>query len=93
MYFRCRAIEEARSSLKQCGQCTLSLLAGLSGSGRDREETCPEDLRLLVELEAASELSELLSSSAPETQVATYSRTIRLDWSSGTPFNPWPKNH
>ena len=24
---------------------------------------------------------------------ATYSHTIRLDWSSSTPFDPWPKNH
>ena len=23
----------------------------------------------------------------------TYSHTIRLDWSSVTPFDPWPKNH
>ena len=23
----------------------------------------------------------------------TYSHTIRLDWSSGTPFDPWPKIH
>ena len=23
----------------------------------------------------------------------TYSHTIRLDWSSSTPFDPWPKNH
>ena len=60
--------------MKQCGQCTLSLLAGLSGSGRDREETCPEDLRLLVELEAAIELPELRSRSAPDTQVAMAAR-------------------
>ena len=39
---RCRAIEEARTSLLQCGQCTLSLLASVSGSGRDREEACLE---------------------------------------------------
>ena len=83
MYFRCRAIEEARSSLKQCGQCTLSLLAGLSGSGRDREETCPEDLRLLVELEAAIELPELRSRSAPDTQVAMAARAEAETVSSG----------
>ena len=53
-----------------CGQCTLLLLASVSGSGRDREEACPEDLRVLVELEAAIELPELQSKFAPDTQVA-----------------------
>ena len=70
IYLRCQAIEEARTSLVQCGQCSLLLPASLSGSGRDREEACPEDLRVLVELEAAIELPELQSRFAPDTQVA-----------------------
>ena len=61
--------------MKQCGQCTLSLLAGLSGSGRDREEACLEHLWFLMELEEAIWLPELLSSSTPDTQVAITART------------------
>ena len=73
---RCLAIEVASKSLWQWGQCTLLFPAGLSGSGRDKKEACPEDLRLLVELEAAVELAEveLVSRSAPETQVAIATR-------------------
>ena len=51
--------------------------AGLSGSGRDKKEACPEDLRLLVELEAAVELAEVelvRPRSAPETLVAIAAR-------------------
>ena len=33
--------------------------AGLSKSGRDKKEACSKDLRLLVELEAAIELTEV----------------------------------
>ena len=49
----CLAILVASKSLWQWGQCILLFPAGLSGSGRDKKEACPEDLRLLVELEAA----------------------------------------
>ena len=62
------------NSLLQCGQCTMSLFASVSGLGRDREEACPEDLRVLVDLEAAIELPELQSRFAPDTQVAIAAR-------------------
>ena len=67
----------ASKSLWQWGQCILLFPAGLSGSGRDKKEACPEDLRLLVELEAAVELAEVelvRSRSAPETHVAIAAR-------------------
>ena len=67
----------ASKSLWQWGHCTLLFPAGLSGSGRDKKEACPEDLRLLVELEAAVELAEVelvRSRSAPETHVAIAAR-------------------
>ena len=57
-----------------CGQCTLSLLVGLSESRRDRKEACPEDIRVLVDLEAAIELPQLRSRSAPDIQVAMAAR-------------------
>ena len=56
---RCLSIEVASKSLLQWIQGTLLFRAGLSGSGGDKKEAGPEDLRLLVELQEAVELAEV----------------------------------